>query len=390
MDINTAVRKEDINAIQQDLLNMLKTYKKDPDKVIDVAEKIRTATQPDENLMEPEPETLEEALEANRRLREELSGLKPSRPATEQDIRNLYTDSKSFKESLKKAVSSQSTAWAEQEIPGEAGVANINGRSFRYRLGKKLVGWGKNLLNDPEAVRQNLDIVRQMVSEGIENYYGGWSKISDLVITGGQLIINGEMYVPVIEEGYSPRLPLDVSDHLKGGCIAPLFDYGYLKKMSNLTRFVCDDRDFYEIHVGADLGLGRGIGVSSLFRICRHLTTLTLGRDTVTRAGLYSRESVPIKKKLNITKRFINHMDGYKLNVFAGTNGLQSYMFSNLCNYAVNRGNKGLIRFCCGTMVRAGLAVTSGVLNLGVHVVGSACKTAAGVICEAVRDKRLQ
>lgn len=390
MDINTMIKKEDLSAIQNDLFAMMKAYKKHPEAVLEKVHIGSIASQPDEEPPEPEPETLEEALEANRRLREKLRGLEKSRAATDRDIKNLHPGSESFQEALKKAAFSESTAWAEEDMPEQPGEVKLNGSTFRYRLGRRLVSWGEKLLNNPKAVEQNLDIVRQMVSEGICSYYGGWLKISDLVITGGQLIINGEMYVPVVEEGYSSRLPLDVSDHLKGGCIAPLFDYGYLKKMSNLTIFVCDDCDFYEIHVGADLGLGRGIGVSSLFRICKHLTTLTLGRDTVTREGLYSRESVPMKKKLNIKKRFINNLDGYKLNVYAGTDRLQSYMFSNLCNYAVSRGNKGLIRFCCGTVVRAGMFAASGVLNAGVHVLGSAYKTAMQVFGEAGRDKRIQ
>ena len=102
--------------------------------------------------------------------------------------------------------------------------------------------------------------------------------------------------------------------------------------------------------------------------MCDSLEVLTLGSETVTREKLLTKESVPIKEKVNVSKRFWNFNDGYKLNICKGTNGLQDFTLNNLKNYATNRGNKGLFRYCLGTMARATLFAGAGVANLASHL----------------------
>lgn len=237
---------------------------------------------------------------------------------------------------------------------------------------KEPVDWGQVLSKEAQNPEDAFNRLREFITNKIEEKYGGWSRITSIVVRDSCLVINNTMYVPVIESKYinADIFPLDTLNYIKEGKLAYLFNWKSLKMMNNLYSVDIDDASFYVTTVGADLGFSRSIGVVSIFRSCRSLKVFTLGNETITRDNLNKPESAPIKTKVDTTKRFMNFSDGYSLNIYAGTNGIQSYMLNNLRQYATNRGNKGLFRFCTGTLVRAGLFTSAGVVNLATHMIG--------------------
>ena len=368
------VRQEDINAISLHLTQIAEAYIVNPQNVEqDLAVK-SLEVRADEEPEIPEPETPQQVLEETKRVIHEERKRNPSKIISFPGVEHQLNDPVMFEDAKKKAETSKNVAWVDRIIEPKAGHVLLGEREMTYSIKRNTVDWGKEFASGSEYTVNNLATLRKLISKDIYNKFGGWGSVNELDITGGQLIINQILYVPVIEKQYLSRLPLDTADYMTGGCIAPLFDFSVLKAMKRLHTFYCDDVNFYLINIGADLGLGRRIGVSSLFDICGNLLTVTLGNETVRREDLNKPESVPIKERLKREKVSVAMSDGYKINVYAGTNGLQNYMFSNLKNYATNRGNKGIIRFCCGTVVRAGLASASGILNLGVHLIGGAVK----------------
>lgn len=247
---------------------------------------------------------------------------------------------------------------------------NAQGKEVQIKKEIEPVDWGEVLSKKASSPDEAIERLRSFITFSIRKKYGNWSRIKSIVVRSEQLIINDTMYVPAIEKKYinSEIFPVDTIDYIQNGCIAQFFNWEYLKSMSNLYSLDIDDVNFYTSTVGADLKIGRRIGVGTVFNTCHSLEVLTLGSETVTREKLLTKESVPIKEKVNVSKRFWNFNDGYKLNICKGTNGLQDFTLNNLKNYATNRGNKGLFRYCLGTMARATLFAGAGVANLASHL----------------------
>lgn len=247
---------------------------------------------------------------------------------------------------------------------------DAQGKEVQIKKELEAVDWGEVLSKEANSTDEAVERLRSFISFSIKKKYGGWGRIKSIVVRSEQLIINDTMYVPVIEKKHinSDVFPVDTLDYIQNGCIAQFFNWANLKKMSNLYSLDIDDTNFYTSTVGADLGVGRCIGVTTVFNICDNLDVLTLGSETVTREQLTTKESVPIKEQVNISKRFWNFNDGYKLDICKGTNGLQDFTLNNLKNYATSRGNKGLFRYCVGTMARATLFAGAGVANLASHL----------------------
>lgn len=383
-NINDLVSQQDMEAISQSLIDLASQYTSNPEETAERIDQEKLILQPDETPPPPkEPPvqdtTLDDAQKEIERLKKELEGYKKRKPITLKDVER-FLNPKNLHEERKKVVESKKTAWAEQEFPDRPGVVNINGKELNYKLARRAVDWGRDLSDNSEAFAENLALLRGRVTRDVYHQFGGWTNIKDITIVGSQLIINGVMYVPVIQKEYHKRLPLDTRDYLLNGCLAPLFDFSNLSHMKSLGSFYCDDLDFYVQNIADDIGRSRRIGCSTLFYICPKLQRVTIGTDTVTREELNKPESLTLKERIRERKRVVNLLDGYKLDVYAGTNGLQGFMFSSLKNYASHRGNKGLLKFCGGTLALTGLTAVAGVVNFGAHFVGGMFKTAKAAI----------
>lgn len=287
-----------------------------------------------------------------------------------QSLLNFSKQIESEEMQKQKAVEAQKK-WTDIPIAYKSGCyTDADGKEVQVKKELEPVDWGEVLSKKAGSPDEAIERLRSFITFSIRKKYGSWSRIKSIVVRSEQLIINDTMYVPVIEKKYinSEIFPVDTLDYIQNGCIAQFFNWEYLKSMSNLYSLDIDDVNFYTSTVGADLKIGRRIGVGTVFNTCHSLDILTLGSETVTREKLLTKESVPIKEKVNTSKRFWNFNDGYKLNICKGTNGLQDFTLNNLKNYATNRGNKGLFRYCLGTMARASLFAGAGVANLASHL----------------------
>lgn len=332
-----------------------------------------------------EPANMDESMERLHSYRQSIRATERERtPITPQNLQdamgrptanNVTNRTEAFENAERDAINR--TDWAEQEMNITAGRAKIGKRNLDYSLVRNPVGWGEELSDDPSKVLDNLETVKSRISSDIYSQFGGWSRITNLVVLDNQLIINNVMYVPLIEPQYINRLPLDVSDYICCGHLAPLFDWKYLRKMSHLTTFVCDDPTFYVTYIADDLGLGRRIGASSLFKVCGRLSLLRIGNDEITRDKLYTKESVNIKKAVNKQKRFQNIGDMIGTKIYSCTGKLASSGWHSLKDYATHKGNKGMPEYLVGIAVRTvGLGIKS-VPHVAAHIVGgffAACK----------------
>lgn len=288
-----------------------------------------------------------------------------------------------FAKAEEKVVDTPRTTWADSKMSTKPGETMVNGQPYAYKFIRQKVDWGKSLGSKPEDVYDNLLLLKRKITSGVRLQFGDWSRITEIVVVGEQLIINKIMYVPMIEKQYIQYMPLDTQDYLYSGHLAPLFDWSVLKKMTNLRVLSIDDVGLFVTTVSDDLGLSRRAGVSSLFNICDSLDLVILGQDSVTRDTLNTEESEPIKRSIRRNRKFLNLFDGYKLDVYAGTSAFQDWTCGNLRNYATNRGDKGIFRYLGGVCTR-GIVATAGLaLNAGVHVMGGIAKTVKAVLHDA-------
>lgn len=290
-------------------------------------------------------------------------------PVGVEDIESAFS-SENVEQSKINSANTEFTNWHGDDISYKYCTYKVGNTTKQFKLAKVNVSWGSQFKEGVEHIPRNIEVLRSLVTKGIYEFYGGWSRITEIVVMDSMLIMNGVCYSPIIEDSQFPMFPLDTLDYIKNGCIAPFFDWKYLKDMKRLSVLSIDDETFYANEVANDLKLSRNIGVASIFNTCSNLMTFILGGRVIHRDELYSDRSVPMKKSLAKVKRNMVFSDGYKINVYDATNGVQDYMFGNLKTYAMNRGNKGLFRFCLGTTVRAGLAGVSGIVNASTHLLG--------------------
>lgn len=293
-------------------------------------------------------------------------------------------------EAFKKAAASEKRTWASDEITyAKNKYTDADGNVKEYKLAVKKMDIDEMIGRSVKSPEEAIERLKQYITYCIRNQYGGFNRIKTIVVSGETLIMNGVAFIPCVDAKYvrdKNIFPLDSIDLIENGTIASFFDWTTIKKMSNLYSITIDSMEFYRAEIGSSLGLGNRIGVSSLFKINDSLDVLTIGSDTVTRDSLTKDESVPMKKNLAKHKRFFNFSDGYKLNIYNGTNGLQNYMFTNLKNYAYDKGNKGTMKYAGGVVVRTGLALAAGALNLGTHVVGAIWQFGKQLFTDATTD----
>lgn len=248
----------------------------------------------------------------------------------------------------------------------------INGKEINFKRVKMEPDWN-HILSESIGVDKfkNLENIRSLITLDVKNQIGGWDRIKTLYVYDSQLIINGICFMPVVKGVDISSFPLDTADYIKNGAIAPLFNWKYIKVMRNLVEIGFDDATFMLTTVADDIGIGRRIGVTSLFKICNNLMVLSYGDTKITREDLSNPEkSKQAVSSLAVSRRKIDLLDGFHLNVYKGTQGFQDFTFNSLKNYATNRGNRGWIRFAGGTVFRAVGATLGLTLNLGAHLIG--------------------
>lgn len=260
----------------------------------------------------------------------------------------------------------------EEPLVGEydKDTAVFNGEKFPFKRVTRNVDWGNSFVTDYPY--NNLLKLKSLVTKGIEHGFGGFDRVTTLQVYQGQLIINGICYMPVISKENIDKLPLDTAEYLQNNCLAYLFDWAYLPKLKNLDTIYIDDVNFYTSIVAVDLGRKRRITTNTLFKICKKLRKFVLGSDVICPDGKVEQE--PITPELAKTAHFNGILDGYKSNFYGCTEGFKEYAFNNLKNYATNRGDKKLVRYCGGVLSRFGVASFSALFDLSSHLVGGIFK----------------
>lgn len=294
-------------------------------------------------------------------VRRMMSGEQPDEP--ESVKRSKATHAQSKKTEMKPEV---------EQILYRKNSCESQGRSIEYSVALKKVNWGDAINKNSNSIMDSIEYLSSFLTNAIRDSYGGWGRITEIIVRDQHLIINRTCFFPVIDQkSINPALfPIDTVDYIKEGAIASFFDWGMLKHMRNLRVLDVDDLGFYEVNIGGSLKCGRRIGVSTLFDLCKSLDVLILAGDTVTRESLYTKEATPVKKKLAQHKRFSLFADGYKIEVMKTTNDFSSWATNNMKNYANNKGNKNIFMYCGGCIARGLLAGGAGIINAGTHLIG--------------------
>jgi hypothetical protein len=284
---------------------------------------------------------------------------------------NPQPKTKKMREAEAKAAQSHKTEPNYGKTCYSKNTCECDGKTIHYQDRAELVNWGSVLNSSSLSPEETVEMLKKMVTKSIRDGYGGFHRITTIIVRDQKLIINNVCFQPVIEKQYlnDKVFPWDLLDYLKSGSIAMLFDWYYLRNMSNLTTLDIDDVGLFTSTIDTDLGCRGRIGASTMFRLCKKLQLLSVGGESVTRENLYKKDSVPIKDTIARGHRSHNLLAGFKLNVCENTGRFQDYTFNNLTTYATNRGDKGLLRFCGGTVVRAGLTLGATVVNFGTHLV---------------------
>lgn len=261
---------------------------------------------------------------------------------------------------------------AHREVLYSKDTCTSMGHSFSYNVMFEKVDWGELIKNKSSSVIESVEKLVSFITNAINKNYGGWGRITEIIVRDQHLIINRSAFCPVIDPEVieSGIFPIDTVDYIRDGALASFFDWSMLRHMRNLHVLDIDDLGFYEYNIGDRLKCGRRIGVSTLFNLCKSLDVLVLAGDEVTRESLYTEEATPVKKKLAAHKRFSLFSDGYKLEVCKNTNAFADWTFGNMKTYASNRGNKGLFRYCGGVLTRGVLALGATGVNLITHLAG--------------------
>lgn len=277
--------------------------------------------------------------------------------------------------------------WIEGEIVnGTSSYIDYKGETVNYKVVFEKID-GEELQNGRYI---SLHKFKKLYKDRLERYFQDLGRIHTIVVRDEQVIINGVNYAPMLEKKYLDKLPLDLADYVRNGSLAQVFDWVWLKE-THITVLDIDSPRLYVTNVADSLGVSRTIKLDTMFKCLPSLKVFTLGKETLTREetdGGAEEHKSTIKKKsrvLESLKHFTNYSDGYKINPYSLSNGLHNYTMANLKSYSSNRGNRGLLRYTGGTLLRAALTVPTYALNLGFHLIGGVFNVAKA-FCKGVED----
>lgn len=391
-DVTAFIKQKDVQEVSDFAAQLIIDNLKNKDKFVSETTSLYSSVKADE-IPQPakEPETQEQYLDENKKIIDLYKRTHPSPTATESDVKNSFGDTgaataktvktEEFNKAAEQAAKSETTDWSEEPVTSTPGKATINGKPFKYSLITEKVDWEQYLDTSPNAnIVDNIDILVALFTQAIENKFGGFGRIQSIVVLGGQFIVNGVMYVPRIPQSLATKLPLDAIDYFKNGCLAQFFDWGMLRKMKSLYSLSIDDVRFYNTTVADGLNIGYNIGISTIFNVIRSLQEFTLGRDTITRDSLNTPKSKVIKERLARDRQHTAFLDGFKIDVYAGTTGFADYACTNLKNYATSRGKKGILRFTGGVLARTTIFAAAKGIDAIFHTAGWALKSLWGFV----------
>lgn len=262
------------------------------------------------------------------------------------------------------------------------GQVPVGSKDIKFTAAYTPVDWSIDDFSSENPIK-NTDRLRNLVSKLVFDTVGGWSRIRELYVSDNRIIVNGIMVVPQVNRSVIEKLPLDSAEYIKNGMLAYLFNWGYLRKMTRMGTLGIDSVDLFCTCIADDLGYSRTANIKSLFGACENLRTVIIGDEIINLEDLNTPKVTKANKEVSKRFRFKNLVDGYHLDVYKATDGVQNYSVQSLKNYANNRGNKFILWWWGGMLARTTGVVASGAVNLGAHLVGGIFKTIKSAVSDA-------
>ena len=217
-----------------------------------------------------------------------------------------------------------------------------------------------------------LAVLRREITNYLIDKYGGYNNVTMIAVADKQMFLNNTclmVNLHELSEEIKDRLPIDLMSYVDNGLLEPLFDWSTVRKMKKLRVLVIDDINVYDTDIASDLDID-DMRLGTIFNQILSLKELYLSGKRVERENQHSQEAEEIRYDLAQKKRWNGLLDGYKLN-YKATDGIMNFGKNSLCNYVKNRGNKGFLRFCCGTGFRLVFCGVTGCIGLGARMIGS-------------------
>lgn len=297
----------------------------------------------------------------------------------------------------------------EQESKGIDSIV-INGKELKCKCAIIRENEWKDLTNELDKNLIDVDerhdagycnmynsiMIRRLVTHYVIEHFGSTKRINKIYVKDLNLYINdtlllykGALFSKVSEH----RIPQDVMPYFKSGKLAPFFDWGIFYqgihcggRPLNLKEIYVDDAKYLAEYVAPDISDLREckhkemlqspycfMSPETYFTLFKNLLCVTIEDNTFTRLD-WEKNKEEEQKKVDETvkreKRRIHLLDGYKLDVYSGTNGFQKFGTSCFTNYIKNRGNKGFVRFALGSSARFIFAGAGILTNFTAHLIG--------------------
>lgn len=314
----------------------------------------------------------------------------------EEGFSNLYKTIE-FAEKCRKSASSPVTSkQATSEVCYKRNsYEDYTGKAREYKIALINADYGKNFYeNISESNRiKNLDMLREEISKSVEQYYGGYKRITDIAIFNNQLIVNNVAFAPRLQGigAIESRFPLDTYNYIKSGCIAPLFDWGYLGSMTSLRTLNIETGAFANDFVANDLG-DRTLNIVKLFERLPNLSVLCIEGNVLNRDDLFEdgrakrnpEKTTRVSHALNLGAKINKLYSDMNFNLMQTSNSVQGFFVDSLVSYAKNRGNKNFLHYSIGVVARVFGAGTAVVGNFGLHTVGGLVKGVAKTFKDAI------
>ena len=300
----------------------------------------------------------------------------------------VFFESERVKKQLEKVrQSSQQPKQCDNTVMFRKNTATFNGQPFEYKVMQREVNWGtaftKSFTMDDSIT--NFDKLNEKIIEDIKLAYGDLSRITDIAVISGMLIINGIQYYPLCKDkDFLNGLPFDCADYFKSGAIAEIFDFGYLYYMPYLTNLKIDSMEFVIRKFAYDIGIEGQFKVPLVFKAFKNLKFLEIGDMSFVRPGKsINTNEEEVEETLERHARVSEIYDSY---VAKNADRFTGWTFNNMKTYACNRGNRGFLRYAFGTTLRTGAFVAVGTGNLALKTGSWVLKKGASLLKKAFSD----
>lgn len=304
-----------------------------------------------------------------------------------QATKVFFESERAKKQLEKERQSSQQPKQCDNTVMFKKNTATFNGQPFEYKVMQREVSWGtaftKSFTMDDSIT--NYDKLNEKIIEDIKLAYGDLSRITDIAVISGMLIINGIQYYPLCKDkDFLNGLPFDCADYFKSGAIAEIFDFGYLYYMPYLTNLKIDSMEFVVRKFAYDIGIEGQFKVPLVFKAFKNLKFLEIGDMSFVRPGKsINTNEEEVEETLERHARVSEIYDSY---VAKNADRFTGWTFNNMKTYACNRGDRGFLRYAVGTTLRTGAFVAVGAGNVALKTGSWVVKKGAKLLKKAFSD----